>query len=237
MAKYDVEIRYIPGKTNVVADALSRVSHMESPSREDALPEIRVDTVTCTLPATPAKLQFIREETNKDEILYHLKDIIYQGWPVSFQECPSDLRDYWNFREDLSVENGLVLKGHRLIIPHTLRKSMLSLVHQGHLGTEKCLPRAKDCLFWPGISKDIKELTSNCSTCSIHVAPNAVITFVSKLYPGSVSDKAILLANVFEHGDLILADKGFLVHDIMPNGVSVIIPPYLNNGKFYERVN
>ena len=70
------------------------------------------------------------------------------------------------------------------------------------------------------------------------VAPNAVITFVSKLYPGSVSDKAIVedsgLANVFEHGDLILADKGFLIHDIMPNGVSVNIPPFLNNGKFSE---
>ena len=64
------------------------------------------------------------------------------------------------------------------------------------------------------------------------------LTFVSKLYPRSVSDKAIVkgsgLANVFEHGDLILADKGFLIHDIMPNGVSVNIPPFLNNGKFSE---
>ena len=99
------------------------------------------------------------------DTIYHLKEVIYQGWPESFQECPSDIRDYWNFREDLSVEKGLVLKGHCLIIPHSLRQSMLSLVHQGHLGTKKCLLRAKDCLFWPTISKDIKELTSNCSTC------------------------------------------------------------------------
>lgn len=42
---------------------------------------------------------------------------------------------------------------------------MLGLVHQDHMGTEKCLLRAKDCMFWPGISKDIKELTSSCSTC------------------------------------------------------------------------
>ena len=63
------------------------------------------------------------------------------------------------------MENGLVLKGHRLIVPESLRTQMLSLVHQGHMGTEKCLLRAKDCMFWPGISKDIKELISNCSTC------------------------------------------------------------------------
>ena len=63
------------------------------------------------------------------------------------------------------MENGLVLKGHRLIVPESLRTQMLSLVLQRHMGTEKCLLRAKDCMFSPGISKDIKELISNCSTC------------------------------------------------------------------------
>ena len=69
--------------------------------------------------------------------------------------------DHWNYREDLSVENGLVLKGNRLIIHQGLRPQMLSLVHQGHMDTEKCLLRAKECMFWSGISKDIKELISN----------------------------------------------------------------------------
>lgn len=72
----------------------------------------------------------------------------------------------------------------------------------------------------------------------IGVAPNAVITYVSKLYPGSISDKAIVEKSGFlkqlEAGDLVLADKGFLIQDIVPNGVSVNIPPFLNNGKFTE---
>ena len=42
---------------------------------------------------------------------------------------------------------------------------MLTLIHQGHLGVEKCLLKARDCLFWPGITKDIKEMSSNCTTC------------------------------------------------------------------------
>lgn len=55
----------------------------------------------------------------------------------------------------------------------------------------------------------------------VAVAPNAVITFVSELYPGSTSDKAItqhcgLLAQL-QVGDMILADKGFLISDILPN--------------------
>ena len=72
----------------------------------------------------------------------------------------------------------------------------------------------------------------------VGVAPNAVITYVSKLYPGSLSDKSIVqksgLLNHFVPGDLILADKGFLIQDIVPSDVAVNIPPFLNQGKFTE---
>ena len=73
----------------------------------------------------------------------------------------------------------------------------------------------------------------------IGVAPNAAITYVSPLYPGSTSDKVIVQkSGVLSHfvaGDLILADKGFLIQDIVPQGVSVNIPPFLDNTKFSER--
>ncbi|XP_033961151.1 uncharacterized protein [Pseudochaenichthys georgianus] len=72
----------------------------------------------------------------------------------------------------------------------------------------------------------------------ISVAPNGVINFCSQLFPGSVSDKAIMQhSGILEHlvaGDLILADKGFLISDIVPAGVNVNIPPFLNKGKFTE---
>ena len=72
----------------------------------------------------------------------------------------------------------------------------------------------------------------------VGVAPNGVITYVSKLYPGSVSDKAIVqqsgLLNHLTAEDLVPADKGFLIEDLVPNGVSVNIPPFLNNETFTE---
>ena len=42
---------------------------------------------------------------------------------------------------------------------------MLQTIHQGLMGTEKCLKKAKESLFWPDISRDIKELRANCATC------------------------------------------------------------------------
>jgi len=70
----------------------------------------------------------------------------------------------------------------------------------------------------------------------VGVAPNSVVTFCSNLYPGSTSDKIVTLhSGLFaqlEEGDLVLVDKGFLIRDILPTGVDLNIPPFLDTPKF-----
>lgn len=70
----------------------------------------------------------------------------------------------------------------------------------------------------------------------VGVAPNGVITFISPLYPGSTSDKKITQhSGILEQltaGDLVLADKGFLIRDILPPGVHLNIPPFLSTPQF-----
>jgi hypothetical protein len=62
--------------------------------------------------------------------------------------------------------------------------------------------------------------TVKALTC---VAPNATLVYVSELYPGSTSDNAIVehsgILNQLAPGDLILADKGFTIHQNLPAGV------------------
>ena len=70
----------------------------------------------------------------------------------------------------------------------------------------------------------------------VGVAPNGVITLASKLYPGSISDKEIVIqSGVLQQtcaGDIVMADKGFLMHDIMPSGVGLNVPPFLVRPQF-----
>ncbi|KAG5872180.1 hypothetical protein JTB14_033132 [Gonioctena quinquepunctata] len=72
----------------------------------------------------------------------------------------------------------------------------------------------------------------------VGIAPNGVITFVGKAYPGSISDKKIVehceILKQMHYGDLILADKGFLIQDLLPDGVSLNIPPFLSTPQFTE---
>ena len=63
------------------------------------------------------------------------------------------------------MENGLITKGARLIIPSTLRRKVLEQIHEGHLGIEKCMLKARDSVFWPGISNDIRETVEKCGIC------------------------------------------------------------------------
>ena len=62
----------------------------------------------------------------------------------------------------------------------------------------------------------------------VGVAPNGVLTYVSNLYPGSISQKSIVQqsGSHLTAGDTVLADKGFFIQDLVPNGVSVNIPPF-----------
>ena len=70
----------------------------------------------------------------------------------------------------------------------------------------------------------------------VGVASNGVIIFISKLYFGSTCDKAIVqkcgILSHFVAVNLILADKGFLIQNIVPAGVSVNIPMFLEHKKF-----
>ncbi|XP_065057293.1 uncharacterized protein LOC135685315 [Rhopilema esculentum] len=73
----------------------------------------------------------------------------------------------------------------------------------------------------------------------IAVAPNGSITFVSDGYPGSTSDKVITdqsqVISSLKAGDLILADKGFMIHDLVPKGIFLNLPPFLSGKKQFSK--
>jgi len=63
-----------------------------------------------------------------------------------------------------------------------------------------------------------------------------LLFFVSDLFPGSTSDKVITLQSgilfQLESGDLVIADKGFLIRDILSNNIKLNIPPFLDTAQF-----
>ena len=110
-------------------------------------------------------MQNIQTATQADEKLMILKHIIQQGWLNTIKEVLTEVQKYWTFCEELTIEDGLILKGTRIIIPDKKREEILKLIHEGHLGLNKCKMRAKETVYWLGINEQLEHLILNCQLC------------------------------------------------------------------------
>lgn len=155
---YDFEIVYKPGKEMVLADSMSRLNPRIAP-------QIALDQTIHVVQFSTDKLREMQEHTNNDEDLHVLKETILHGWPDTPRQVSKSIRQYWSCRNELSLEDGLVMFGERIIIPRTKQDEVLQKLHYGHQGVSKCQLRAKSCVFWPGINKSIEEIVSKCSIC------------------------------------------------------------------------
>ena len=100
-----------------------------------------------------------------DSTLPKLKHAVHSGWPTYAEDCDPELKDYWSYHEEISLEDRILFKGHRLIVPKSDRQSILNILHTGHYGIGKMTLRARESVSWPGISEDIKTLAETCMIC------------------------------------------------------------------------
>ena len=109
----------------------------------------------------------IQQATESDETLRALKDVILRGWPD-----PSSGNTILIIRDELSIQYGVIFRGQRMVIPSSLRRDMKQTLHASHLGVESCLRRARETIFWPWISNEIKEMIATCETCRKYETSN-----------------------------------------------------------------
>ena len=86
---------------------------------------------------------------------------ILQGWLESRRELHKDLQPYWSYPDELSIKNGILLKGDRILIPKSTQTETLERNHYGHQGSDKWKLRAKIC----GINSDINDIVQQCTIC------------------------------------------------------------------------
>ena len=111
---YHFTVRYIPGVKNQLADCLSWLGCQKDTIK---LPKLHIHQITSQLHARSDSLQEIRVANQEDDELTLHKHTIMSGWPSTIREVPSKIPPYWTFREEHTVEDGLVLKGTYIVIP------------------------------------------------------------------------------------------------------------------------
>ena len=105
------------------------------------------------------------------------------GWPRYAKEVEKSMKVYYSVRSELSVNQGILIKGDRVVIPGSLRTDILSKIHEGHLGITKCRERAKQSVWWPGISSEIQIIVSSFNHCEKKMPTNRKESIISTPLP------------------------------------------------------
>lgn len=141
-------------KSVLLADILSRLTQ---PGSAREIPGLD-NNIAQVLKVEPTCLESLQEETKADSTLVALTDLIITGWPDSMQDLLEHLHPYSCFRDELTILDGIVIKGSRVVIPKSMRPGTLCRLHDAHQGLTWTLQRVRRTVYWPKIQDDISEM-------------------------------------------------------------------------------
>ncbi|XP_061906727.1 uncharacterized protein K02A2.6-like isoform X2 [Entelurus aequoreus] len=173
LLRFCFDIVHVPGKSLITADTLSRapIQHTFTAEEKEKEAEVKVflDAVTQSFPATEHRLNDIAAKQKADPICAQLIRYCETEWPER-HALPQELALFWPEKGNLTMNGQLLLRGQRIVIPGELRGEVLQQLHSGHQGVVKCRARARQAVWWPGLSSHIRQMVENCNTCSQHRA-------------------------------------------------------------------
>ena len=189
LQKFDLEVTYKKGTEMVLADTLSRAYKVPQPgepaaeaTRGETEKDVESINMTQYIPMSEKTQTRMQRATEEDEDLRDLKTVIRHGWPLR-KDVPVKVRDYFPFRDELTMQNGLIFKGERLVVPTSLREEMAEKLHSSHIGIQGCLRRARETLYWPGMIKKVEDYIAKCSTCNTYQSEQAKEPMISHHIP------------------------------------------------------
>ena len=126
-------------------------------------PHLRLDCNLRKIEALLVTSQEIKVATQQDPVLSKIKSYILKGWP---DQVPKSLQVYRSKLAELTVEEGCLLWGGRVIIPQSLKDVVKAELHKEHLGISKMKALARGYVWWAGIDKELETLAKSCTECA-----------------------------------------------------------------------
>lgn len=78
---------------------------------------------------------------------------------------PGALKLYYPASTEISIQSGLLMRGSGIIIPASMRLTILDKIYTGHHGISKCREQVRQSVWWPGLAKQLEELIKSCPEC------------------------------------------------------------------------
>lgn len=171
---YDYNIKYVTGKNNI-ADPLSRLN-VDTGTSENNYDHC--ETIIHMIHGVDSlSIESVRIETRNDS---ELQEVI---------QCLQSSRwskELWRYRlvaEELKVEDGILLRGDRIVIPRKLQAEVLRLAHEGHQGIVKTKRYLREFVWFPFMDKKAEEFVTDCFGCTLVSATSQMEPITSTELP------------------------------------------------------
>ena len=169
LSAYHYEIEFRPTGDHGNADGFSRLPLSDVPP-EETNNDSKIFNIS-QMEALPVTVRQLRAATHSDRILSKVYRYTKGSWP---HQVPQYLRPFSDRRNELTVEEGCLLWGIRVIIPHRLRDQLMEELHKDHPGVTRMKSVARSYMWWPGLDKDLEQLAKSCQSCqAVKGAPPA----------------------------------------------------------------
>ena len=199
ISDYDANVLYHKSSKMFLSDALSHLSsHNTRQGKQSEIKGLNISVHDVEMDVREATLDKIRIHSKTDSTLSLVMRYVLDGWPGNANECAEPAQSYFTYREELTIVDGLLVKGNRIVIPTDMRHYCLETLHAPHLGLQKTFLRARTSVFWQGMTADIKAQISNCSTCQKFQTKQPAETLRNEL--PTTQPWTCLATDIFEYG-------------------------------------
>ena len=180
LSQYEYTIEYRKTSDHGNADALSRLPVGPDAQFDGRESDADADCI-CTIKTVSKQLNaadpgVLSKETDKDRVLATVVRYTGEGWPFSkIHEDSTNSEStcytvdaFKKIRESLSVTDGCLFYGARVVIPVSLQAQVLEILHLGHFGMQRMNQLARTAVYWPGIDASIADVSRACQACAEH---------------------------------------------------------------------
>ena len=134
--KYDINVLYLKGKYMYIADMLLQ---SYKSTKKNHQTEFKLVNMVSFLPIRNERLTQIWKATEQDKVCDQLRKTIIQGWPTRKMDLFVVLHPYFHTHDEMSVQDGLIFKGNRVLIPLSLWNDIKHAIHSSHTDIDGCL--------------------------------------------------------------------------------------------------
>ena len=218
LSPYCMTAVWRPGKQHKVVDCFSRHPVESADSDDDGadidaclmatLAAVNADDDSGETIMEDAHIVQVRDAGQKDDTYRKLKECISSGFPARRENLPLTLRPYWQIKDDLAIVDDIILFGQRMVIPLAMRKQVMKALHVSHQGQVRTLRRARQTVYWPNITQDIRTMVEQCDRCAERQASQPNQPLVVESHPSRPFESVAADLFCVEGKDfLVIVDK------------------------------